>query len=69
MKETLTAKEIVDYLDKKSSEIEGTIMIKELYPIDCYGCNKHEAFHLGIDIGKLQGQRDILIDLIKLLNK
>jgi hypothetical protein len=67
MKQMLTAKELIQYLDKKTAELEGTIMIKELFPIDSSKVNKHEAFDHGVQIGKLQGQRDVLLELALLL--
>ena len=67
MKQMLTARELITYLDKKTAELEGTIMIKELYPIDSDKVNKHEAFEHGFQIGKLQGQRDVLLELALLL--
>ena len=63
----LTAKELVSYLDKKTAELEGTIMIKQLFPIESSKVDKHEAFEHGIQIGKLQGQRDVLLELALLL--
>ena len=67
MKKTLTAKEFIDFLDKKTAELEGTIIIKELYPIDPEKADKNQAFKHGLDIGRLQGQRDVLIELALLL--
>jgi len=71
MKTALTAKELVSYLDKKSAELEGSIMIKELYPIPINdsNVNKQEAFNHGFEIGKLQGQRDVLLELALLILK
>ena len=63
----LTAQELVSYLDKKTAELEGTIMIKQLFPIESSKVDKHEAFEHGIQIGKLQGQRDVLLELALLL--
>ena len=63
----LTAQELVSYLDKKTAELEGTIMIKQLFPIDSNKVDKEEAFEHGIQIGKLQGQRDVLLELALLL--
>ncbi len=62
-----TAKDLINYLDKKSSELEGTIMIKELYPIESNKVNKKEAYEHGVQIGRLQGQRDVLLELLLLL--
>jgi DNA integrity scanning protein DisA with diadenylate cyclase activity len=33
MKQMLTAKELVTYLDKKTAQLDGAIIIKQLYPI------------------------------------
>lgn len=63
----LTARELVSYLDKKTAELEGTIMIKQLFPIDSNKVDKQEAFEHGIQVGKLQGQRDVLLELALLL--
>ena len=62
----LTAKELVSYLDKKTAELEGTIMIKELFPIESSKIDK-QSFEHGFQIGKLQGQRDVLLELALLL--
>jgi hypothetical protein len=67
MKQILTARELINYLDKKTAELEGTIMIKQLFPIDSNKVDKQEAFEHGIQIGKLQGQRDVLLELALLL--
>jgi hypothetical protein len=58
---------LVSYLDKKTAELEGTIMIKQLFPIDSNKVDKQEAFEHGIQVGKLQGQRDVLLELALLL--
>lgn len=63
----LTARELITYLDKKTAELEGTIMIKQLFPIDSNKVDKQEAFEHGIQVGKLQGQRDVLLELALLL--
>ena len=63
----LTARELITYLDKKTAELEGTIMIKQLFPIDSNKVDKQEAFEHGIQFGKLQGQRDVLLELALLL--
>jgi hypothetical protein len=67
MRQMLTARELVSYLDKKTAELEGTIMIKQLFPIDSNKVDKQEAFEHGIQVGKLQGQRDVLLELALLL--
>jgi hypothetical protein len=67
MKQMLTAQELVSYLDKKTAELEGTIMIKQLFPIESSKVDKHEAFEHGVEIGKLKGQRDVLLELALLL--
>ena len=67
MKQILTARELINYLDKKTAELEGTIMIKQLFPIDSNKVDKQEAFEHVIQIGKLQGQRDVLLELALLL--
>jgi hypothetical protein len=67
MKQMLTAQELVSYLDKKTAELEGTIMIKQLFPIESTKVDKHEAFEHGFQIGKLQGQRDVLLEIALLL--
>ena len=63
----LTAKELINYLDKKTAELEGTIMIKEIYPIEQDKITKNEALNYGFEIGKLQGQRDVLLEIALLL--
>jgi hypothetical protein len=67
MRQMLTARELITYLDKKTAELEGTIMIKQLFPIDSNKVDKQEAFEHGIQVGKLQGQRDVLLELALLL--
>ena len=67
MKKMLTAKELINYLDKKTAELEGTIMIKELYPLEEDKITKNEALKHGFEIGKLQGQRDVLLEIALLL--
>jgi hypothetical protein len=67
MKQMLTAEELVSYLDKKTAELEGAIMINEIYPLDANKANKQDIFDCGVKIGKLQGQRDVLMELALLL--
>jgi hypothetical protein len=67
MKKEHPTKAIVNFLDKKTAELEGTIILKELYPIDPNKADKHQAFKYGLDIGRLKGQRDVLLQLTQLL--
>ena len=67
MKREITAKEFVNFLDKKTAELDGTIILKELYPIDIEKADKNEVFKHGLSIGRLRGQRDVLVELALLL--
>lgn len=67
MKPMLTAEELVSYLDKKTAELEGAIMINELYPVDSNKADIQDIFDCGVKIGKLKGQRDVLMELALLL--
>jgi len=67
MKKLLTAKELITYLDKKTAQLEGALMIHQSFPIDPSTINKREAFYNGIEIGKLKGQRDVLVELALML--
>jgi hypothetical protein len=72
MKKSLSAEEIVAYLDKKSSQLEGDVILQQVNPFE--GITKlnqadalNKMYELGHHRGKLMGQREILLDIAQLL--
>ena len=68
MKKQLTAKELIDYLDKKSSQLEGDSILQQINKIDSTEnltpaevLNK--MYELGYQRGMIMGKRDILIEI------
>lgn len=73
MKREITLKELVNYLDKKSSEIEGESILAQMDRIETTMnittteiLNK--MYDMGFKRGKIIGKRDALIDLANFLN-
>ena len=68
MKKQLTAKELIAYLDKKSSELEGDSILQQINRID-NNANLSNAeilnkmYEFGYERGKIIGKRDILIEI------
>ena len=73
MKKEITLKELVDYLDKKSSEIEGESILAQMDRLEATMnittteiLNK--MYDMGFKRGKIIGKRDALVDLATFLN-
>ena len=73
MKKEITLKELVDYLDKKSSEVEGESILAQMDRIETTMnittteiLNK--MYDMGFKRGKIIGKRDALVDLATFLN-
>jgi len=73
MRKNITLKELVDYLDKKSSEIEGESILAQVDRIESTTnvttteiLNK--MYDLGFSRGKIIGKRDALLDFASFLN-
>ena len=66
MKKEITIKELIEYLDKKSSEIEGESILAQLDKIDTTTSNMSEVlnkmYELGYKRGQIIGKRDALYD-------
>jgi hypothetical protein len=68
MKKQLTAKELIAYLDKKSSELEGDSILQQMNRVDT-NANLSTAeilnkmYEFGYERGKIIGKRDILIEI------
>jgi hypothetical protein len=73
MKKNITLKELVDYLDKKSSEIEGESILAQVDRIET-NTNAttseilNKMYDLGFSRGKIIGKRDALLDFATFLN-
>ena len=72
MKREITLKELVDYLDKKSSEIEGESILAQMDRVETTMnittteiLNK--MYDMGFKRGKIIGKRDALVDLATFL--
>jgi len=73
MKREISIKQLVDYLDKKSSEIEGESILAQMDRIESTMnittteiLNK--MYDMGFKRGKIIGKRDALVDLASFLN-
>lgn len=72
MKKSLSAQELVDYLDKKTAQLEGDAILQQINPFeglteisDKDALNK--MFEIGYKRGTIMGQKEILQDIAKLL--
>lgn len=73
MKKEISLKELVNYLDKKSSEIEGESILAQMDRIETTMnittteiLNK--MYEMGFKRGKIIGKRDALLDFATFLN-
>ena len=73
MRKEITLKQLVDYLDKKSSEIEGESILAQMDRLEATMnittteiLNK--MYDMGFKRGKIIGKRDSLVDLASFLN-
>ena len=68
MKKQLTAKEIINYLDKKSSELEGDTILQQVNRID-HNANLSTAdilnkmYELGYQRGMIMGKKEVLLEI------
>jgi len=72
MKKSLSAQELVAYLDKRSSELEGDVILQQVNPFKgLTNLSQSDAlnkmYELGQSRGRLMGQKDILLDIALLL--
>lgn len=71
MKMQLTAKELIEYLDKKSSELEGDSILQQLNKIETGTLSTAEIlnkmYEFGFERGKIMGKRDILLELAQMI--
>jgi len=72
MKKMLTAKEIINYLDKKSSELEGDTILQQVNKIDpnenlspAEVLNK--MYELGYQRGMIMGKKEVLLEIALLV--
>ena len=72
MRKEITLKQLVDYLDKKSSEIEGESILAQMDRLEATMnittteiLNK--MYDMGFKRGKIIGKRDALVDLATFL--
>ena len=73
MRKEITLKQLVDYLDKKSSEIEGESILIQMDRIETtinFSTTEilNKMYDLGFNRGKIIGKRDALVDLAAFLN-
>lgn len=73
MRKEITLKQLVDYLDKKSSEIEGESILTQLDRIEStidISTTEilNKMYDMGFKRGKIIGKRDALVDLATFLN-
>ena len=68
MKKQLTAKELIAYLDKKSTELEGDSILQQVTRVDTNDNLStadilNKMYELGYQRGMIMGNRDILIEI------
>jgi len=68
MKKQLTAKEIINYLDKKSSELEGDSILQQLTRVDTNDNLStadilNKMYELGYQRGMIMGKKEVLIEI------
>ena len=73
MRKNITLKELVDYLDKKSSEIEGESILAQVDRIETssnYTTTEilNKMYDMGYNRGRIIGKRDALFDFATFLN-
>jgi hypothetical protein len=72
MKKSLSAQELVAYLDKRSSQLEGDVILQQVNPFESLS-NLSQAdalnkmYEIGQERGKILGRQEILLDIAKLL--
>jgi hypothetical protein len=82
MKKLLSAQELIDFLQKKVNELEGTVILQDMVPFDEYfnfkgqdvntiniGEILDKVYKLGIDRGVVKGKTDICTEIGRLLLK
>lgn len=74
MKKSLSAEELVAYLDKKSSQLEGDVIIQQINPFEGEGLTEisqkdalNKMYELGYQRGVIMGRKEILLDIAQLL--
>jgi hypothetical protein len=72
MKKSLSAEELVAYLDKKSSQLEGDVILQQVNPFE--GLTElsqadalNRMYEIGYHRGTIMGQKEILLDIAQLL--
>ena len=73
MRKNITLKELIDYLDKKSSEIEGESILAQVDRIETssnYTTSEilNKMYDMGYKRGQIIGKRDALFDFATFLN-
>jgi hypothetical protein len=68
MKKMLTAKEIINYLDKKSSELEGDTILQQINKIDSSENLSpaevlNKMYELGYQRGMIMGKKEVLLEI------
>lgn len=72
MKKSLSAQELVAYLDKRSSQLEGDVILQQVNPFEgltnlSQADALNKMYEIGNQRGKLMGQKEILLDIAQLL--
>ena len=68
MKKQLTAKELIDYLDKKSSQLEGDSILQQVTRVDTNDNLStadilNKMYELGYQRGMIMGKKEVLIEI------
>lgn len=68
MKKMLTAKEIINYLDKKSSELEGDSILQQVNRVDTSDNLSttdilNKMYEFGYQRGMIMGKKEVLIEI------
>jgi hypothetical protein len=72
MKKLISADELVSYLDKKTAQLEGDVIIQKINPFE--GLTElsqadalNKMYEIGYHRGTIMGQKEILIEISQLI--
>jgi hypothetical protein len=72
MKKFISADELVAYLDKKTAQLEGDVIIQQLNPFEgltnlSQADALNKMYEIGFHRGTIIGQKEILIEISQLI--
>jgi hypothetical protein len=72
MKKSLSAEEVVSYLERKTAQLEGDLILQQVNPFEeitelSQADALNKMYEIGQERGKLMGRQEILQDIATLL--